>query len=105
MALRINAENFEEKVLKADKPVLVDFYSDSCIPCKQMAGILGDIEDENEDDIYIYKVNVNYDRELAEKYKVMSAPTVICFVNGEAKGKTVGLKEQEEIEELFEEYV
>ena len=105
MALRINAENFEEKVLKADKPVLVDFYSDSCIPCKQMAGILGDIEDENEDDIYIYKVNVNYDRELAEKYKVMSVPIVICFVNGEAKGKTVGLKEQEEIEELFEKYV
>ena len=105
MALRINAENFEEKVLKADKPVLVDFYSDSCIPCKQMAGILGDIEDENEDDIYIYKVNVNYDRELAEKYKVMSFPTEICFVNGEAKGKTVGLKEQEEIEELFEKYV
>ena len=105
MALRINAENFEEKVLKADKPVLVDFYSDSCIPCKQMAGILGDIEDENEDDIYIYKVNVNYDRELAEKYKVMSVPTVICFVNGKAKGKTVGLKEQEEIEELFEEFV
>ena len=105
MALRINAENFEEKVLKADKPVLVDFYSDSCIPCKQMAGILGDIEDENEDDIYIYKVNVNYDRELAEKYNVMSVPTVICFVNGEAKGKTVGLKEQEEIEELFEEFV
>ena len=105
MALRINAENFEEKVLKADKPVLVDFYSDSCIPCKQMAGILGDIEDENEDDIYIYKVNVNYDKELAEKYKVMSAPTVICFVTGAAKGKTVGLKEQEEIEELIEEYV
>ena len=105
MALRINAENFEEKVLKADKPVLVDFYSDSCIPCKQMAGILGDIEDENEDDIYIYKVNVNYDRELAEKYNVMSVPTVICFLNGEAKGKTVGLKEQEEIEELFEEFV
>ena len=92
-------------MLKADKPVLVDFYSDSCIPCKQMAGILGDIEDENEDDIYIYKVNVNYDKELVEKYKVMSAPTVICFVNGEAKGKTVGLKEQEEIEELFEKYV
>ena len=65
----------------------------------------GDIEDENEDDIYIYKVNVNYDRELAEKYKVMSVPTVICFVNGEAKGKTVGLKEQEEIEELFEKYI
>ena len=101
MALRINAENFEEKVLKADKPVLVDFYSDTCIPCKQMAGILGDIED----DIYIYKVNVNYDKALAEEYKVMSAPTVICFVNGEQKGKVVGLKEPEEIEALFEEFV
>ena len=69
MALRINAENFEEKVLKADKPVLVDFYSDSCIPCKQMAGILGDIEDENEDDIYIYKVNVSPDSDLLRKWR------------------------------------
>lgn len=105
MALRINAENFEEKVLKADRPVLVDFYSDTCIPCKQMAGILGDIEDENEDVIYIYKVNVNYDKDLAARYKVMSVPTVIAFVNGEEKGRTVGLKEPEEIETLFENYV
>ena len=105
MALRINAENFEEKVLKADRPVLVDFYSDTCIPCKQMAGILGDIEDENEDAIYIYKVNVNYDKDLAARYKVMAAPTVIAFVNGEEKGRIVGLKEPEEIETLFENYI
>ena len=105
MALRINAENFHEKVLTADRPVLVDFYSDTCIPCKQMAGILGDIEDENEDAIYIYKVNVNYDKDLAARYKVMSAPTVIAFVNGEEKGRTVGLKEPEEIETLFENYI
>ena len=104
MALRINAENFEEKVLKADRPVLVDFYSDTCIPCKQMAGILGDIEDENEDAIYIYKVNVNYDKDLAARYKVMAAPTVIAFVNGEEKGRTVGLKEPEEIENPLEDY-
>lgn len=105
MALRINAENFEEKVLKADRPVLVDFYSDTCIPCKQMAGILGDIEDENEEAIYIYKVNVNYDKDLVARYKVMSVPTVIAFVNGEEKGRTVGLKEPEEIETLFENYI
>ena len=89
MALRINAENFEEKVLKADKPVLVDFYSDTCIPCKQMAGILGDIEDEHEDTVYIYKVNVNYDKALAEQYKVMSAPTVICFRKRRTEGESV----------------
>ena len=50
-------------------------------------------------------MNVNYDKALAEQYKVMSAPTVICFVNGEQKGKVVGLKEQEEVEALFEEYL
>ena len=65
----------------------------------------GDIEDEHEDTVYIYKVNVNYDKALAEQYKVMSAPTVICFVNGEQKGKVVGLKEQEKVEALFEEYL
>ena len=104
-AIHVTAEHFKDVVLKADKPVLVDFYSDTCIPCKQMAGILGDIEDENEDVLYIYKVNVNYDKTLAEEYKVMSAPTVICFVNGEQKGKVIGLIEPEEIEALFEEFV
>ena len=46
MAQRINKDNFEEKVLKSPLPVLVDFYSDSCIPCKQLSPVLGDIEDE-----------------------------------------------------------
>ena len=48
MAARANAENFEELVLKSELPVLVDFYSDSCIPCKMMAGVVGDIEDDYE---------------------------------------------------------
>ena len=70
-----------------------------------MACILGDLEDENEDALYIYKVNVNYDKALAEQYKVMSAPTVICFVTANRKAKIVGLKEPEEIEALFEDYI
>ena len=55
--------------------------------------------------MYIYKVNGNYYEALAEQYKVMSVPTVFCFVNGEQRGKVVGLKEQEEVEALFEEYL
>ena len=102
MALRINVENFEEKVLKADKPVLVDFYSDTCIPCKQMAGILGDIEDENEDAIYIYKVNVNYDKDLAARYKVMSAPTLIFLKDGEQIERLTGAKKAAELEEIID---
>lgn len=102
MALRINQDNFEEKVLKSDKPVLLDFYSDTCIPCKRMAGPLGDVEDEYEDRIYVYKVNVNYDEKLAEQYGVMSAPTLVFLVNGEEKSRLTGAAGKEQIVGLFE---
>lgn len=102
MALRVNQENFEEKVLKADKPVLLDFYSDTCIPCKRLAGPLGEVEEEYEGKILVYKVNVNYDDKLAEQYKVMAAPTLIFLVNGEEKSRTTGAVGKEDIVKLFE---
>jgi thioredoxin 1 len=105
MALRINGDNFEEKVLKADKPVLLDFYSDSCIPCKRMAGPLGDVEDEYEGRLYVYKVNVNFDMELAEKYNVMSAPTLVVIVEGEEKNRLTGAAGKEQIVGLIRDYV
>ena len=101
MAARITGADFEEKVLKADKPVLVDFYSDTCIPCKRMAGVLGDIEDEYEDKLYLYKVNVNYEEDLTAKYQVMSAPTLIAFKNGEEKSRLSGAAGKDEIVKLF----
>lgn len=101
MAARISSADFEEKVLKADKPVLVDFYSDTCIPCKRMAGVLGDIEDEYEDKLYLYKVNVNYEEDLTAKYQVMSAPTLIVFENGEEKSRLSGATGKDEIVKLF----
>lgn len=101
MAARISSADFEEKVLKADKPVLVDFYSDTCIPCKRMAGVLGDIEDEYEDKLYLYKVNVNYEEDLTAKYQVMSAPTLIVFENGEEKNRLSGAAGKDEIVKLF----
>jgi thioredoxin 1 len=105
MAQRVNAENFDEKVLKADKPVLLDFYSDTCIPCKRMAGPLGDIEDDYEGSLYVYKVNVNFDAELAEKYEVMSAPTLVVIVDGEEKNRMTGAAGKDKIKELLEAYV
>mgnify|MGYP002675825288 FL=1 len=101
MAARISSADFEEKVLKADKLVLVDFYSDTCIPCKRMAGVLGDIEDEYEDKLYLYKVNVNYEEDLTAKYQVMSAPTLIVFENGEEKRRLSGAVGKDEIVKLF----
>lgn len=101
MALRINQDNFEEKVLQADKPVLLDFYSDTCIPCKRMAGVLGDVEEEYEDKIYLYKINVNFDEKLAEQYSVMSAPTLVLLVDGKEKSRLTGAAGKDEIVKIF----
>lgn len=90
MAERINKDNFEEKVLKSSIPVLVDFYSDSCVPCKMLSPILGDLEEEREGKLAVYKVNVNYDAELVEQYGVMGAPTLILFEQGEIKDRKTG---------------
>ena len=66
MAARISKADFDEKVLKSKLPVIVDFYSDSCVACKKLAPVLGDIEDDYEDKLHVYKVNTNFDGELAD---------------------------------------
>lgn len=105
MAQRIGKNDFEEKVLQADKPVLIDFYSDSCLPCKQLSPILGDIEDDYEEKLYVYKVNVNYEEDLAAEYRVMSAPTLVLFQNGEVKGTKRGLQKKTDLVEWIEAYL
>ncbi len=102
MALRVNEEKFDDVVLNSDMPVLVDFYSDTCVPCKMMAGTLGDLEDEYGDRVKFCKVNVNFDGGVAEKYEVMSAPTLIFFKDGKEAARLSGAKDREEIEALFE---
>ena len=101
MALRVNEENFNKEVLEAKVPVLVEFYSDSCVPCKQMAPILGDLEDEYEDKLKIVKVNVNFDLQLAEDHMVMGSPTFLLFKNGEEKTRLRGITKKPELIEII----
>lgn len=97
MSIRINESNFEEEVLKSEIPVILDFYSDSCIPCKAMSAVLGDIEDDYENKVKIAKVNVNIDSSLAEKYEVSASPTLLYFVDGSEVDRTVGMLSKEDI--------
>lgn len=90
MALRISAAEFDEKVLCAELPVLVDFYSDSCVACKKLAPVLGGLEDDYEDRILVYKVNINFDQALAKKYDVTANPTLLLVIDGEVKDRKVG---------------
>lgn len=102
MAERISKSNFEEKVMKSGIPVLVDFYSDSCVPCKMLSPILGELEEEREGQLAVYKVNVNYDAELVERYGVMGAPTLILFSKGEVVGKKTGAVKKEALAEWID---
>ena len=97
MAKRIGKADFDSSVKESQGLILVEFYSDSCIPCKQLSPILGDIEDDYEDRVTVYKVNVNFDAELAEAYQVMSSPTLILFRDGVVVDKKKGLVKKEEL--------
>ena len=105
MAARVSKDNFEAEVLQASIPVLVEFYSDSCISCKQMSPILGDIEDHYEDRLKVVKVNANFDGELAEQYSVMVSPTILFFKDGKEAERVRGLIRKPELEEIVKKYI
>ena len=94
--LKINNSNFEEEVLKSEKAVLVDFYEEWCGPCKMLAPVIDQIAKENED-IKVAKINVDEAQELAEKYGVMSIPTLVVIKNGEEIKRQVGLASKTDI--------
>lgn len=102
MAARISKDEFKEKVLCSKIPVLVDFYSDSCMACKKLAPVLGDAEERYEERIQVYKVNTNFDSELAEQYEVTANPTLILFRNGEEAERKVGFLPPKELNPWLE---
>lgn len=97
MAVRVNRDNFEEEVLKSETAVLADFYSDSCVPCKRLSPVLAEIEEEFPDKIKTVKINVNFDGEIAEKYDVQAAPTLIFFKNGKEVSRLRGAVRKSDI--------
>lgn len=89
--IEITTENFEAEVVKSDKPVLLDFWATWCGPCRMLSPIVDQIAEER-DDIKVGKINVDEQGELAEKFEVMSIPTLIVMKNGEISATSVGYK-------------
>ena len=95
--LKISSENYEDEVLKADKPVIIDFYADWCGPCRMMSPIIDEIAEEKQDCIKVGKVNVDENQDLAMEYGVMSIPTIVIIKNGKVEKNFVGVREKSEI--------
>ena len=90
MEVTITKENFEQVVLKSDKPVLVDFWATWCGPCKMLSPIIEEVRKETEGKAIVGKINVDEQQELAMQFGVMSIPTLLVFKNGEIVKKQIG---------------
>ena len=97
----LTAENFEEEVLRSDKPVLVDFWATWCGPCRMLAPVIAQIAEEQKDVIKVGKIDVDEEPELAMRYGIASIPTLKVYKNGEAVKTSVGVIPKPMIEDLL----
>ena len=100
--LNITLENFESEVLKADKPVLVDFWASWCGPCRMLLPIIEEIASE-EHDFKVGKINADEQPELVNQFKIRTIPTLMVFKNGEVVNKHTGVIPKEEVIRLVNE--
>ena len=94
--LHLTTANFEEEVFRSEQPVLVDFFADWCGPCKMLSPVMEELSDEMEN-VKIAKVNVEEQPKLAEKYKVMTIPTLMLMSHGKVIAQSTGVRPREEI--------
>ena len=101
--LELTDDVFEEQVINADVPVLVDFWAEWCMPCKMIAPTIEELAGEYAGKIKVGKVDTDSSREAAMKFGISAIPTVILFKNGEIAKKFVGLQSKQDLQAAIEE--
>ncbi len=90
MALELTDNNFEELVLKSDKPVMVDFWAEWCGPCRMVGPVVEELGKEYDGKAVVGKLNVDHNPGISTKYGIRSIPTILFFKNGEVVDRSVG---------------
>lgn len=96
MEYTISKNNFQDEVMQADKPVLIDFWASWCGPCQMLSPVIQEIAEEHPE-IKVCKVNVDDEPELATAFAVKSIPLVVVMKNGQILNQSVGYKSKEQI--------
>ena len=98
--IEINDANFEQEVLNSEQPVVVDFWASWCAPCRRVVPIVEEIADERRD-IKVGKINVDEEPELANKFSIMSIPTLVVMKNGKIVQQVSGARPKNAILEML----
>lgn len=99
--IELTDQNFEKEVLKAELPVFVDFWAPWCGPCKMAEPVIEELAEEYEGKIKVGKLNVDQNPKIAQKYGVMSIPTVVVFRDGKEVERKIGFPGKKGYEELI----
>lgn len=102
MPTEIKQENFDSFIAQADKPVLVDFWATWCVPCRMLAPVVEEVANEKQDKLIVGKVDVDTCPDLAQKFGVMSIPTLILFKDGQPVDKRIGYMPKNELEQMLD---
>jgi thioredoxin 1 len=105
MALTIKSENFDELVMKSDKPVLLDFWAVWCGPCRMVAPTIDKLAEDYQGKAIIGKINVDEETALAEQFKVMSIPTLYVIKGGKVVERLVGARPYAELAAAVDKYL
>ncbi|MBI3941290.1 MAG: thioredoxin [Acidobacteria bacterium] len=100
--LEVTDSNFEQEVLKADKPVLVDFWADWCAPCRMLAPTVEAIAEQYRDRAKVAKLNVDDNGTTSARYNIKGIPTLLLFKGGVIKDQIVGATSKENISKMIE---
>ena len=101
--ITIDDSNFDQTVLQADKPVLVDFWAPWCRPCLMVAPILDELAKEYNNRVSIARMDIDQNQKIAAKYNIMSIPTLLLFKEGKPVSHIVGFRPKEELKRSLDE--